>query len=389
MTTTGATMTVLHSPEAILLGFARALRAAGVAVTADREQTYLQAVAAIGLDDQAGTYWAGRATLCASPSDLARYDQVYAAWFSGLRSGIKAPRPQPVMLHSDLPDDDTNADGSGGDSPEPDAIRARASDAEILRHRDIAEMSAAERRRLDAMFATLPAARPRRRAHRHTAARAGVVDARRTLRAQLQNLGEPARIHRRRRGTRPRRVVLLLDISGSMSAYADALLRLAHHISHGEGGRGSTVETFTLGTRVTHITRALQQPDANRAIIAAGEMIPDWSGGTRLADGLRAFLTRWGRRGVARGAVVVIASDGWERGSPADLALQLAALRRLAHRVIWVNPHRGRAGYEPIQSGIVAALPHCDAFIAGHSLAAFAEVIRTVNRCASKEAVYA
>ncbi len=375
---------VLHAPEAILLGFARALRAAGVAVTADREQTYLQAVAAIGLDDQAGTYWAGRATLCGSPSDLTRYDQVYAAWFSGLRSGVKAPRPQPVMLHSDLPADDAH-DGSDGEPSESEAIRAQASDAEILRHRDIAEMSATERRRLDAMFATLPAARPRRRAHRHTAARAGSVDARRTLRAQLKNLGEPARVHRRRRGTRPRRIVLLLDISGSMSAYADSLIRLAHHITHGE----NVVETFTLGTRVTHITRALQQPDADRAIIAAGEMIPDWSGGTRLADGLRYFLARWGRRGVARGAVVVIASDGWERGDPADLARQLGALRRLAYRIVWVNPHRGRVGYEPIQSGIVAALPHCDAFIAGHSLAAFAEVIHTVNRCVSKDAAHA
>src|SRR5690606_20917828 len=162
----------------------------------------------------------------------------------------------------------------------------------------------------------------------------------------------------------------------SMSAYADALLRLAHHLSRGE----SPVETFTLGTRVTHVTRALRHPDADRAIIAAGDLIPDWSGGTRLADGLRAFLTRWGRRGMARGAVVVIASDGWERGSPADLSHQLSLLSRLAHRVIWVNPHRGRTGYQPVQSGIVAALPHCDSFVAGHSLAAFAEVIREINR---------
>lgn len=374
--------TVLHPPEEILLGFARALRAAGVPVTADREQTYLRAVATVGLEDQAATYWAGRATLCASPSDLARYDQVYAAWFSGLRSGFKAPRPQPVTLHSDLPADEQDDGAGSAEENDVDTVRARASDAEILRHRDIAEMSASDRRRLGSMFATLPVARPRRRAHRHTPAHAGQVDARRTLRAQLKNLGEPSRIHSRRRATRPRRVVLLLDISGSMSSYADALLRLAHHVTHGE----SVVETFTLGTRVTHITRALQQPDADRAIIGAGEMIPDWSGGTRLADGLRAFLTRWGRRGMARGAIVVIASDGWERGSPADLAHQLAQLRRLAHRIVWVNPHRGRHGYEPIQSGIVAALPFCDAFVAGHSLAAFAEVIGSINR---KEARHA
>lgn len=363
----------VHPPEEILLGFSRALRAAGVSVTADREQTYLRAVAAVGLEDQAATYWAGRATLCAAPSDLVRYDQVYTAWFSGLRSGVKAPKPRPEILSSDLPSSD-DADG-GQDDPEGDAIRARASETEILRHRDIAEMSAAERSRLSAMFTSLPTARPRRRAHRHRVTRTGAVDARRTLRAELRSLGEPSGIHWRRRANRPRRIVLLLDISGSMSAYADALLRLAHHVARGE----SPTEVFTLGTRVTHITRALRHPDADRAIIAAGEIIPDWSGGTRLADGLRVFLTHWGRRGMARGAVVVIASDGWERGDPADLGRQLAQLRRLAHRIVWVNPHRGRAGYEPVQSGIVAALPHCDAFVAGHSLAAFAAVIGCIN----------
>lgn len=378
MTTTPAS-TALHPPEEILLGFARALRAAGVPVTADREQSYLRAVAEVGLDDQAATYWAGRATLCASPSDLARYDQVFTAWFSGLRSGLKTPRPQQVTMQSDLPAEDRDPAGGEGEDADTDAIRAMASDSEVLRHRDIAELSSSERRRLAAMFGSLPQVRPRRRAHRHTPSPSGPIDARRTLRAQLKNLGEPARLHWRRRSTRPRRIVLLLDISGSMSAYADSLLRLAHHISQGPG----TVETFTFGTRVTHITRALDQPEADRAIIAAGQQIPDWSGGTRLADGLHVFLQRWGRRGMARGAIIVIASDGWERGSPADLSRELASLRRLSHRIIWVNPHRGRAGYEPVQSGIVAALPHCDSFIAGHSLAAFGAVIEQINAAAS------
>lgn len=363
----------VHPPEEILLGFARALRAAGLPVTADREQTFLRSVASVGLDDQAATYWAGRATLCASPSDLRRYDQVYAAWFTHLRAGLKSPSPAPVMISADLPADDR--DGAEGDATDIEALRAMASDTEVLRHRDIAGMSVAERRYLATLFASLPVARPMRRAPRHTTARSGVIDARRTLRAHLQNLGEPTRLHWRRRGQRARRVVLLLDISGSMSAYADALLRLAHHLSHGP----AQVEAFTLGTRVTHITRALDHPDADRAIVAAGDLIPDWSGGTRLADGLRAFLTRWGRRGMARGAVVVIASDGWERGDPTDLGRQVAALQRLAHKVIWVNPHRGRAGYQPIQGGIVAAMPHLDAFVAGHSLAAFARVVEEIN----------
>jgi uncharacterized protein with von Willebrand factor type A (vWA) domain len=140
------------------------------------------------------------------------------------------------------------------------------------------------------------------------------------------------------------------------------------------------VEVFTLGTRLTHVTRALHHRDADRAIVAAGEAVPDWSGGTRLGETLRVFLDRWGQRGMARGSVVVVFSDGWERGDAALLGEQMARLRRVAHRVVWVNPHRGKAGYEPVQGGIAAALPYCDDLVAGHSLAAFAELVEVVGR---------
>ena len=175
---------------------------------------------------------------------------------------------------------------------------------------------------------------------------------------------------------RPRRVVLLVDVSGSMSAYADALLRLAHRFV----SAGGPVEVFTLGTRLTRVTPALRHRDAERALVAAGATVPDWSGGTRLGETLRAFLDRWGQRGLARGAVVVVFSDGWERGDAALLGEQAARLQRLAHEVVWVNPHRGRAGYEPIQGGVVAVLPHVDDFVAGHSLAAYREVCEVVGR---------
>jgi uncharacterized protein with von Willebrand factor type A (vWA) domain len=153
---------------------------------------------------------------------------------------------------------------------------------------------------------------------------------------------------------------------------------LAHRLTQAASAKGGVVETFTVGTRLTQITRALRGKDAERALVAAGETVPDWSGGTRLGETLKIFLDRWGQRGVARGAVVVVFSDGWERGDPAALAEQMARLRRIAHRVVWVNPHRGKAGYEPVQQGVIAALPYIDDFVAGHSLATYAELVEVV-----------
>jgi uncharacterized protein len=365
----------LHQADEVLLGFARALRAAGVAVTQDRAQGYLAAVALVGLDDARATYVAGRATLCASPDDLARYDQVHEAYFNS-RDGLPRPRPAEAQLPSFAGMPEAEGEGAGhGDSDDP-VVRAMASDTEVLRHRDVATLSASERHRLSALFATLRPRPPRRRTSRHQSWHRGSVDAPRTLRASLRLMGEPAGIEWRRRGNKPRRVVLLVDVSGSMSGYADALLRLAHRLTH----CGGVVETFTVGTRLTHLTRALRGRDAERALVAAGETVPDWSGGTRLGETLRIFLDRWGQRGLARGAVVVVFSDGWERGDPALLAEQMARLQRIAHRVVWVNPHRGKHGYEPVQQGVLAALPHVDDFVAGHSLATYAELVEVIAR---------
>ncbi|HZB66848.1 MAG TPA: VWA domain-containing protein [Ornithinibacter sp.] len=364
----------VRPPEEVLLGFARALRAAGVPVTADRERTYLAAVAAVGLDDQVAAYHAGRATLCASPADLDRHDHVYAEWFGG--------RSRPPAHGRAWARDVTRAglavaeQPTGGTTGDADTVRARASSQEVLRHRDIAAMSRRERDELGALFAALRPRSPRRRAHRHRAARRGSLDARRTLRSTLRRMGEPGEVSRRRRGSRPRRLVLLVDVSGSMSAYADALLRLAHAYC----AAGVPTEVFTLGTRLTHVTRQLHQRDPERALVAAGGAIPDWSGGTRLAEGVQLFLDRWGRRGVARGAVVVVCSDGWERDRPEALGEQVRRLAAVAHRVVWVSPHRGRPGYEPVQGGIRAVLPHVDDLVAGHSLAAFEELTDVVAR---------
>ena len=367
-----------HDADELLLGFALALRTAGVAVTLDRSRAYLDAVAAIGLGDRAATRVAGRATLCASPDDLARHDRVFEEWFREDRRVTVSPDQAPplapvrVLLPDDLDSGESEGEQAGG------PLRAAASTTEVLRHRDVASLDAADRARLAALFAALPVTLPTRRAVRRTPHRWGEVDASRTLRASLRRMGEPARIHRRARAVRPRRVVLLVDVSGSMSGYADALLRLAHRVVG--ASRPGTVEVFSLGTRLTRLTRPMRLRDPDRAIAAAGEVVPDWSGGTRLGETLQAFLDRWGQRGLARGAVVVVLSDGWERGDAALLGEQVARLGRLAHRVVWVNPHRGKAGYEPVQRGIAAVLPHVDALLAGHSLATFEELLVVVGR---------
>jgi uncharacterized protein with von Willebrand factor type A (vWA) domain len=256
--------------------------------------------------------------------------------------------------------------GEGKGEQESDQLRVAATDAELLRQRELAELTAAERRHLRELLATLRPVPPTRKSPRRRAAKKGELDPDRTLRAMLAGGGEPVKLARRKKSTRPRRVVFLIDVSGSMSPYADSLLRFAHVVVR---SAPANVEVFTLGTRLTRVSRQLRQRDPERAMLGAGQAVPDFAGGTRLGETLRIFLDRWGQRGIARRAVVVVFSDGWERGDPGLLGEQLARMRRLAHAVLWVNPHAGRDGYAPVQSGIAAALPHLDRLLAGHSLA--------------------
>lgn len=358
--------------ELILVGFAAALRAAGLMITPDRTQAFVSAVALTGIDRREATYWSGRATLCASPEDLERYDQAFALWF-GPSDRPRAGQDRPPAARQ--PQAALTSEAGAGESGDPDVLAAQAGAAEVLRHRDVATLDDAERRSLTDLFGRLVVAAPRRRALRRRRHHHGSVDLHRTLRRQLKTGGEVTRLSFRRRRTQPRRVVVLVDVSGSMAAYADALLRLAHRIVQALPQRA---EVFTLGTRLTRVTPALRVRQPDEAIAAAGRLVPDWSGGTRLGEVIAAFVQRWGRRGLARGAVVVVASDGWERGDTGLLGEQMRQLRLLAHAVIWMNPHRGKSGYAPIQSGIVASLPHVDQLVAGHSLAAFAELLEVV-----------
>jgi uncharacterized protein len=194
--------------------------------------------------------------------------------------------------------------------------------------------------------------------------RSGRPDLRRTVRAALRTGGEPARLMFRQPGERPRRLVLLLDVSGSMEPYARALIRFVHAAMVGR----SQVEAFALGTRLTRLTRELSTRDPDVALSRAAEVVNDWSGGTRLGDGLRCFNDEWGIRGMARGATVVILSDGWDRGEPEIMEEQMARLSRVAYQVVWVNPLKATPGYAPLAQGMAAALPHVDRFIAGHNL---------------------
>lgn len=360
----------MTAPDLALAGFASALRHAGLAVTADRVHLFLRAVAALDAAATADVYWAGRAALCSGPDDTARYDEVFAVWFSGERLGRVRRRTTSTTVQAALDVDDT-AEGEDSDR----SLNVSASTTEVLRHRDVAELSASDRAELARLFGTLRPRIPVRRTSRRRPSHRGDIDPRRTLRAQLRQVGEPARVLYRRRGTRPRRVVLLVDVSGSMRPYADSLLRLAHTLVR---AAPRSVEVFTIGTRLTRVTPALRHRDPEFALRLAGDVVPDWSGGTRLGEVLKVFLDRWGQRGTARRAVVVVCSDGWERGDASLLGAQLERLAGLAHRVVWLNPHRGKPGYLPVQAGIVAVLPHVDDLVAGHSLASFAELLEVV-----------
>ena len=359
-----------------VLGFARTLRNAGVAASPDRVEAMLVALGALDVLEPGAVYWAGRLTLCAGPDDLDRYDAAFAAYFAGERPrGSRTTGRPEVQLAASAPLE--QGTGDADDETEAPDLAVQASADEVLRHRDVAELTPAEREHLRRLFALLVPATPMRPARRRRPSAQGAVHPARTVRRALRSGGEVSRLMHHRRQARPRRVVLLVDVSGSMAPYADALLRFAHAAVR---ARPASPAVFTIGTRLTRVTREMRLRDPDRALAASGAAIPDWSGGTRLGEVLKAFLDRWGQRGTARGAVIVLCSDGWERGGTEVLGEQMARLSRLAHAVVWVNPHKGREGYEPLTGGMQAALPSVDHFVSGHSMAAFEELTGVIQR---------
>ncbi|WP_203417137.1 vWA domain-containing protein [Jiangella ureilytica] len=355
-----------------VVGFARRLAAAGVDVPPTRVHAMIEALDVLGAAGLRPVYWAGRTTLCGSPEDVAAYDRVFAAYFGGHPASppnrVAVTPVQRLVAVPAEPDDPGGRDGDPPDAPEQRI--ATANRIEVLRHRDVATLSAADRAEVHRYVSALLPAAPDRTTRRLKPSPSGPVDARRTVRSMLRHGGEPVELRRHRHGRRQRRLVFLIDVSGSMAAYAETLLRFAHAACRVRPG----TEVFTVGTRLTRITRELRRREPAAALAAASAVIDDWSGGTRLGDELKEFLDRWGQRGTARGAVVVIGSDGWERGGTEQLATQMGRLSRLARRIVWVNPHRGYIGYIPSTGGMRAALPYVDRLVAGHSLGAMHEL---------------
>jgi uncharacterized protein with von Willebrand factor type A (vWA) domain len=363
----------------LAVAFGRVLRAAGVAVPGGAVAGYAAALELVGLERRSAVYWAGRATLLTAPEDGPTYDSVFEAFFGGGDvldlAGIVERVPVTLVV-----DDGDDADGpeGAGEEPEGPTLALRFSRTEVLRHQDLATCTPEELAEAFALMAgvRLGGALRRSRRLRPGHARRGRHDLRRTVRATVRAGGEATIPERRSPTTRPRRVVLLVDVSGSMEPYARALLRFAHSAVAGR----RRVEAFAIGTRLTRVTRELSSRDPDAALAAATASVRDWAGGTRLGEGIAEFADAWGVRGTARGAVVVVLSDGWERDDPTVLAAALARLQRVAHRLVWVNPLKASPGYAPLAAGMAAALPYVDEFVEGHSLASLEDLVEVIAR---------
>jgi hypothetical protein len=361
------------------VGFARLLRAAGLDVPVGTTIAFGEALAAVGVERREAVYWAGRATLVRRPEDADTYDRAFRAWWEREHDfEVPQPAPRELSVAFDAGDEGSDADDDGDDDATTPTIAVRYSPAEVLRHRDFALYTPAEFAESRRLMSDLRLAGALRRSRRQQRSRRhrGRPDLRRTVRRALRTGGEP--VHRAflQSGTRPRRIVLLCDVSGSMEPYARALVRFLHAAVVGRG----RVEAFAMGTRLTRVTRELSSRDPDAAIAAAARRVVDWSGGTRLGESLRDFNDRWGVRGMARGSIVVILSDGWDRGDPDVLAEQMARLHRVAYRVVWVNPLKASPDFAPLARGMAAALPFVDEFIEGHSLASLENLAEVVAR---------
>lgn len=349
---------------AVRLG--RCLRASGLEVPVSSTIAFAAALDVVDVSRPVQVRAAATASFLRRPEDIAAFDSGFARW---LGAAGTAGAPPPPGVHALVP---PAVDEGSGTAAAPRAVRW--STAELLRDKDLAACSTEERAEVHAAILALRMRAPRRAGRRLVAAPRGAPDLRRTVRASVTLGGDPAPLLLRRQGTRARRLVLLLDVSGSMEPYAAAMLRFAHAAVVAR----RRVEVFALGTRFTRLTRLLASRDPDAALRAATTAMPDWAGGTRLGASLRSCNDRWNVPGAARGATVVVVSDGWDRGEASVLGSEMARLRRVAHRILWVNPLKASPGFEPTAAGMAAALPHVDELLEGHalgSLEALAQVV--------------
>jgi uncharacterized protein len=375
------------------------LREAGVPVTPERSAGFARALTLVRPQSRRRLYWTARAVLVTDRSQVPAFDAVFGEVFG---TGPEATQPPPEDARTvPAPADERPAAdrpppsrqpphgrratvasapspsrGEDQDLADVEVPLAMASDEEVLAGKRFDALEAEELAQLYRLMSRLSISTPQRRARRFERGRRGaVVDMRRTLRGSLRTGGEALHLARRRRRVVPRRLVMLCDISGSMEPYARAYLQFLTCAA----ATGPNAEAFVFATRLTRVTRALSARNPDLAIQRAAAAAPDWSSGTRIGDALKEFNDRHGRRGMARGAVVVILSDGWERGDPKLVGREMERLARLAHRIVWVNPRVGVTGFAARAGGMVAAMEHCDALVSGHSFEALGEVVAAIG----------
>jgi uncharacterized protein with von Willebrand factor type A (vWA) domain len=314
-------------------------------------------------------YWAGRTTMVTRRDQIPVYDRVFRRFFldgsDALPDQVKFTTRSTVETQSVLQVPATEPGVEGRDE-QPAQLGLVGSDAEVLRNKSFATCTPEELAALRRIIARMRLAPPRRRSRRTVAARRGrVPDPRRTVREIMRTHGDPATLYWRRRRLRQRPLILIVDVSGSMADYSRNLLQFAYSAARAN----ARVEAFCFGTRLTRITRALERRRVDDAMEHAARVVFDWEGGTRIGESLDTFVRRWGRLGVCRGGIVVICSDGLDRGDPQVLATAMERLHRLCHRVVWVNPHIGRnPDFRPNSLGMMVAAPHVDVLVSGHSL---------------------
>ncbi len=352
----------------LLANFAGELRAAGLAVGSGDVLVYCSALAQLDPADLVDLYWAGRTTLIRRPDDIAIYDRVFRRFFlavPGPAEDIRTlmlPASAQAQAALALP-----ATEPGEDEHEDEAMLGwMASDVDALKHKSFAVCTPEELAALRRIMARIKLTPPRRRTRRSAPARAGSrPDPRRTVRASMRTHGEPAQLYWRRRKVRVRPLILILDISGSMADYSRSLLQFAYSAKRSAG----RVEVFCFGTRLTRVTGAMDCRRPDEALERAARAAFDWDGGTKIGDCLDAFVRGWARRGLCRGGVVVICSDGLDRGDPEVLAAAMERLSRLSHRLVWLNPHKGDdRSFRPSTLGMMIAAPHIDLLLSGHDL---------------------
>lgn len=372
-----------------LVTFGRILREAGVEVGPGRIQDALRALDEVDLRRRDEVYAALACTLIARRDDLEIFDRAFRAWFerdltklAGRRPdlGIAIDERQQTIQPAPRPGGDQEDDERDQDQEEPDVLAAYSAD-ERLRERDFSTLSRSELLRLRKLMDRLVRVLPTRPSRRLELANDGPqIAPRETLRRAMRHQGEPIERVFRRRKRVERRIVFLCDVSGSMEPYSRALvLFLQAAVS-----AGRKVEAFTFGTRLTRLTPFLGGYDPEVSLQRAARAVPDWAGGTRIGDALKAFNDLYGRRGLTRGAIVVIVSDGWERGDVRMLANEMARLRRRSHAIIWVNPLKGTEGYEPLAAGMAAALPYVSVFLPGHNLIALEALADALHKAGGR-----